>query len=74
MWIKTDLPAPLIRGVEVLIRMAQILMRKPKDAPKEPPKRVEFGTYEAQIMGNLSRREIYGDTDTPAANDPARHD
>ena len=72
MWVKTDLPVPIIRGLEVLIRMAQMLMRKPHGPPKEPHKRVEFGTYEAQIIGNLSRREIYGDADT-AADDPAHH-
>jgi len=45
MWVKTDLPVPVIRGLEAVIRMAQILMKKPKQT-QEPPKRVEFGTYD----------------------------
>jgi hypothetical protein len=71
MWVKTDLPVPIIRGLEVLLRMAQVLMKKPKES-QESPKRVEFGTYQGKIIGNLSRREIYGDSDDSA--EPARHD
>ena len=71
MWVKTDLPVPVIRGLEAVIRMAQILMKKPKQT-QEPPKRVEFGTYEGEIIGSLSRRESYGDSDDSA--EPTRHD
>jgi hypothetical protein len=70
MWIKTDLPVPVVRALEGLMRLAQALMHKPK-AP-EAPKRVAFGTYEGKVLGTLSRREIYGDSDDSAA--PARHD
>jgi hypothetical protein len=70
MLVKTDLPVPLIRAFEALIRMAQVLMKKPKTS-QEPPKRVEFGTYQGQIIGTLSRREIYGDSDDAA--EPGRH-
>ncbi len=68
--VKTDLPVPLIRAFEALIRMAQVLMKKPKTS-QEPPKRVEFGTYQGQIIGTLSRREIYGDSDDAA--EPGSH-
>jgi len=71
MWVKTDLPVPVIRALEGLIRMAQALMKKSK-VSQEPPQRVEFGKYEGQIIGTLRRREIYGDSDDSA--EPARHD
>jgi hypothetical protein len=32
MWVKTDLPEPVIRELEVLIQMAQALMSKPEKA------------------------------------------
>ena len=32
MWVKTDLPEPVIRELEVLVRMAQTLMSKPEKA------------------------------------------
>ena len=43
MWVKTDLPEPVIRELEVLIRMAQALMSKPEKAD-EPAKPIEFAT------------------------------
>ena len=71
MWVKTDLPVPVIRALEGLVRMAQALMKKSK-VSQEPSKRVEFGQYEGQIIGTLRRRGIYGDSDDSA--EPARHD
>ncbi len=71
MWVKTDLPVPVIRALEGLVRMAQALMKKSK-VSQEPSKRVVFGKYEGQIIGMLRRREIYGDSDDSA--EPARHD
>ena len=41
MWVKTDLPEPVICELEVLIRMAQALMSQPEKA-EEPAKPIEF--------------------------------
>ena len=43
--------------------MAQVLMKKLKES-QESSKRVECGTYQGKIIGNVSRREIYGDSAT----------
>jgi hypothetical protein len=69
MWVKTNLPVPVIRALERLVRMAQALMKKSK-VSQNLPQRVEFGKYEGQIIGTLRRREIYGDSDDSA--EPAR--
>jgi hypothetical protein len=71
MWVKTDLPVPVIRALEGLVRMAQALMKKSK-VSQEPSKHVEFGKYEGKIIGTLRRRGIYSDSDDSA--EPARHD
>jgi len=62
MWIKTDLPEPIIRELEVLIRMAQTLMGKPAK-PEEPTEPMAFGVQKGgKVIGSLRRRDMYGCT------------
>jgi len=63
MWGKTDLPEPVIRELEVLIRMAQALMSKPEKA-EEPVKPIEFAVqHGGQVIDSLRRRDLYGGGD-----------
>ena len=47
MWVKTDLPEPVMRELEDLIRMAQALMNKPEQA-EEPAKPIEFAVQHGE--------------------------
>jgi len=67
-WVKTDLPEPIIRELEVLIRMAQKLMAKPEKA-KEPQEKIELGTYPGKVIGSLRRRDLYGGDTQPSDHD-----
>jgi len=58
MWVKTDLPVPIIRGLEVLLRMAQVLMKKPKES-QESLTRMEFGTSQDKIIGNVKKGDLW---------------
>ena len=72
MWVKTDLPEPVIRELEVLIRMAQALMRKPEKAEK-PAKSIEFAIqHGGKVIGSLRRRDLYGGGDD-ADGSPSQH-
>jgi hypothetical protein len=72
MWIKTDLPEPVIRELEVLIRMAQALMSKPEKA-EEPVKSIEFAIQQGgKVIGSLRRRDLYGGGDD-ADSSPSQH-
>ena len=72
MWVKTDLPEPVIRELEVLIRMAQALMSKPEKA-EEPAKPIEFATQPGgKVIGSLRRRDLYGGGDD-ADDSPSQH-
>jgi hypothetical protein len=51
-WVKTDLPEPVIRELEVLIRMAQALMGQPKTA-EAPEEKIELGQYPGKVIGSL---------------------
>jgi hypothetical protein len=63
MWVQTDLPEPIIRELEVLIRMAQTLMGKPEKA-EEPAKPIEFAIqHDGKVIGSLRRRDLYGGGD-----------
>jgi hypothetical protein len=63
MWVKTDLPEPIIRELEVLIRMAQTLMSKPETA-EELAKPIEFAIqHGGKVIGSLRRRDLYGGGD-----------
>jgi hypothetical protein len=56
MWVKTNLPEPVIRELEVLIRTAQVLMSKPEKA-EEPAKPLEFAIQHGRkVIGSLRRR------------------
>jgi hypothetical protein len=72
MWVKTDLPEPVIRELEVLIRMAQALMSKPEKA-EEPVKPIEFAVqHGGKVTGSLRRRDLYGGGDD-ADGSPSQH-
>ena len=72
MWVKTDLPEPVIRELEVLIRMAQALMRNPEKA-EEPVKPIEFAIQRGgKVTGSLRRRDLYGGGDD-ADGSPSQH-
>ena len=72
MWIKTDLPEPVIRELEVLIRTAQALMSKPEKA-EAPAKPIEFAIqHGGKVIGSLRRRELYGGGDD-ADGSPSQH-
>lgn len=63
MWVKTDLPEPVIRELEVLIRMAQALMGKPEKA-EEPAKPIAFAVqHGGKVIGSLRRKDLYGGGD-----------
>lgn len=68
MWVKTDLPEPVIRELEVLIRMAQALMGKPEKAEVTQEK-MELGKYPGKVIGSLRRRDLYGGDDHPSDAD-----
>jgi hypothetical protein len=60
MWVKTDLPEPVICELEVLIRIAPALMSKP-DQAEEPVKPIEFAVqHGGKVIGSLRRRDLYG--------------
>lgn len=72
MWIKTDLPEPIIRELEVLIRMVQTLMGQP-EKPVEPAKPREFAVqHGGKVIGSLRRRDMYGGGDDADSN-PSQH-
>jgi len=72
MWVKTDLPEPIIRELEVLIRMAQTLMGEPKK-PEEPAKPIAFAVQKGgKVIGSLRRRDMYGGGDD-ADSSPSQH-
>ena len=72
MWVKTDLPEPVIRELEVLIRMAQALMSKPEKA-EESAKPIEFAIqHGGKVIGSLRRRDLYGGSDD-ADGSPSQH-
>jgi len=72
MWIKTDLPEPIIRELEVLIRMVQTLMGQP-EKPAEPAKPGEFAVqHGGKVIGSLRRRDMYGGGDDADSN-PSQH-
>jgi hypothetical protein len=72
MWVKTDLPEPVIRELEVLIRMAQALMSKPEQA-EEPTRPTEFAVqHGGKVIGSLRRRDLYGGGDDTDSN-PSQH-
>ena len=68
MWVETDLPEPVIRELEVLIRMAQALMGKP-EKPEVPQEKIELGRYPGKVIGSLRRRDLYGGDDQPSHHD-----
>jgi hypothetical protein len=60
MWVKTDLPEPVIRELEVLMRMAQALMSKSKQA-EEPARPIEFAVqHGGYVIGSLRRKDLHG--------------
>ena len=67
-WVKTDLPEPVIRELEVLIRMAQALMGQPEKA-QAPQEHIELGQYPGKVIGSLRRRALYGGEDQPSDHD-----
>jgi hypothetical protein len=72
MWVKTDLPEPVIRELEVLIRMAQTLMSKPEKS-EEPTKPIEFAIqHGGKVTGSLHRRDLYGGGDDTDGG-PSQH-
>lgn len=72
MWVKTDLPEPVIRELEVLIRMVQALMSKPEKA-EELVKPIEFAVqHGGKVIGSLRRRALYGAGDD-ADGSPSQH-
>ena len=72
MWVKTDLPEPVIRELEVLIRMAQTLMSKPEKS-EEPTKPIEFAIqHGGKVTGSLCRRDLFGGGDGTGGG-PSQH-
>jgi hypothetical protein len=72
MWVKTDVPEPIIRELEVLIRMAQALMGQPEKS-EEAAQPIAFAVqHGGKVIGSLRRRDLYGGGDD-ADRRPSQH-
>ena len=71
MWIKTDLPEPVIRELEALIRKAQMSLEKSEEKKLERP--IKLGVRKGRVTGSLHRRDMYGDGDDDTASQSPQH-
>ncbi len=53
----SDLPEPVARAVEAMVQAVR--QQLGRAAPKEQPK--DLPRWEGQVLGNLTREEIYDD-------------
>ncbi len=61
MWVNTNVPEPIIRELEALIRKAQMSLEK--SAGKKPEQPIKLGVRKGRVIGSLHRRDMYGDGD-----------
>jgi hypothetical protein len=71
MWIKTDLPEPIIREFEALVRKAQMSLEKSEE--KKPERPIKLGVRKGRVTGSLHRRDMYGDVDDDTASQSPQH-
>lgn len=69
-WVKTEIPEPIIRELEALLRHAQQLLGKPTSTEEPITFAVQHG---GKVIGSLHRRTMYGD-DGDANPDASEHD